>query len=268
MLKALAPVTTLLISWFAKFTEPSSSKLLNVLFIAFGVLLSSLGEVKFAWTGFLFQIIGTVAESSRLLLIQWLLRSGGATQPAPGAGDEEQQRQHQHDEAVGDSQQAESSASASSHREQGETYRDDQGSDFSIHKAKTGLHEAYPAQSADVQDEADASAVAAMSPLVLLYYYAPVCAALNLLTALTTEVPRFKKEDLDHVGIWMLVLNGAVAFCLNVSSVFLVSPHSLPHLSVSASPPSPIHSERQRPKDDMLTKGPCQQNNRSARPRP
>lgn len=230
MLKALAPVTTLLISWVAKFTDPSTRKLLNVLVIAFGVLLSSIGEVTFAWTGFLFQIIGTVAESSRLLLIQWLLVNPGASQPPGTAGDEEQQQQQRQ-------RQADARASldgGDDHREQpGSNYTDPEETGGKGPEGLDGLrthdgdaagaHDAYPQQlKKEAQDEADAGAVAAMSPLVLLYYYAPVCAALNCFTAFLTEVPHFKSEDLNRVGIGMLALNGGVAFLLNVSSVFLV----------------------------------------------
>lgn len=78
MLKAIAPVTTLLISWAAALSHPRLSTLFNILVIAAGVFLSSVGEVSFAWSGFLIHMFGTVAESSRLLLIQTLLKGGGS----------------------------------------------------------------------------------------------------------------------------------------------------------------------------------------------
>lgn len=78
MLKAIAPVTTLLISWAAALSRPRLSTLVNILVIAAGVFLSSAGEVSFAWSGFLIHMIGTIAESSRLLLIQTLLKGGGS----------------------------------------------------------------------------------------------------------------------------------------------------------------------------------------------
>lgn len=219
MLKALAPVTTLLISWFAKFTDPSTSKLVNVLVIACGVLLSSFGEVKFAWTGFLFQMIGTVAESSRLLLIQWLLvnSSAAARQQGTGADDEEQQLQT-------DDHRGQPSSGYTDPESEEDGGSGPEGLGLRTHDSNTSTaHDAYPQQlRKEAQDDADAGAVAAMSPLVLLYYYAPVCAVLNCLTALVTEVPNFKAEDLNRVGIGMLALNGGVAFLLNVSSVFLV----------------------------------------------
>jgi hypothetical protein len=64
-----------------------------------------------------------------------------------------------------------------------------------------------------------------MDPLVSLYYYAPVCAATNFLVALASEWPSFKWEDLARTGYGVLILNAAIAFMLNVSSVFLVSFH-------------------------------------------
>lgn len=62
-----------------------------------------------------------------------------------------------------------------------------------------------------------------MDPLVSLYYYAPVCAVMNLLVAVVTEIGRFEWADAATAGYGVLVLNAGVAFMLNVSSVFLVS---------------------------------------------
>ena len=61
-----------------------------------------------------------------------------------------------------------------------------------------------------------------MDPLVSLYYYAPVCAMMNILVALVVEVPAFDSNDLAKVGVFTLVGNAAVAFLLNVASVFLI----------------------------------------------
>jgi hypothetical protein len=61
-----------------------------------------------------------------------------------------------------------------------------------------------------------------MDPLVSLYYYAPVCAAINLFVAWAAEWQSFQWADVATAGVWMLVLNAFVAFLLNVSSVFLV----------------------------------------------
>ncbi|KFA62194.1 hypothetical protein S40285_01694 [Stachybotrys chlorohalonatus IBT 40285] len=61
-----------------------------------------------------------------------------------------------------------------------------------------------------------------MDPLVSLYYYAPVCAVMNLIVAIPTEIPKFMIEDLAKAGYGMLLLNAIVAFMLNIASVFLI----------------------------------------------
>ena len=61
-----------------------------------------------------------------------------------------------------------------------------------------------------------------MDPLVSLYYYAPVCAVMNFLVAAATEMSSFQMADVWRVGVVLLLLNAAVAFLLNVASVFLV----------------------------------------------
>lgn len=68
-----------------------------------------------------------------------------------------------------------------------------------------------------------AGAVQKMDPLVSLYYYAPVCAVMNMAVALVTEAFRFDFADLGRTGYGLLLLNAAVAFMLNVAGVFLVS---------------------------------------------
>lgn len=62
-----------------------------------------------------------------------------------------------------------------------------------------------------------------MDPLVSLYYYAPVCMVMNFLVAAATEAGEFGVADVWRVGVGVLVCNAAVAFLLNVASVFLVS---------------------------------------------
>lgn len=62
-----------------------------------------------------------------------------------------------------------------------------------------------------------------MDPLVSLYYFAPVCAVMNGLTALVLEVPGMRMQNIYDVGIFMLIANAMIAFLLNVSVVFLVS---------------------------------------------
>jgi len=60
-----------------------------------------------------------------------------------------------------------------------------------------------------------------MDPLVSLHYYAPVCAAINLLILPFTEgwAPF---EHLYRIGPVILITNAMVAFCLNVAAVFLI----------------------------------------------
>jgi hypothetical protein len=62
-----------------------------------------------------------------------------------------------------------------------------------------------------------------MDPLVSLYYFAPVCAVMNGVTALFLEVPTLTMDHIYNVGLWTLLANAVVAFLLNVSVVFLVS---------------------------------------------
>jgi hypothetical protein len=62
-----------------------------------------------------------------------------------------------------------------------------------------------------------------MDPLVSLYYFAPVCAVMNGVTALFLEVPKMTMGDIYNVGLLTLLANAMVAFMLNVSVVFLVS---------------------------------------------
>jgi drug/metabolite transporter (DMT)-like permease len=61
-----------------------------------------------------------------------------------------------------------------------------------------------------------------MDPLVSLYYYAPVCAVMNILIAGAAEAPTFDVGDIAKAGYGLLFLNAAVAFLLNVSGVFLI----------------------------------------------
>lgn len=62
-----------------------------------------------------------------------------------------------------------------------------------------------------------------MDPLVSLYYFAPICAVMNLFVALFVEVPKITLSDFDKVGYTTLFANACLAFALNVSVVFLVS---------------------------------------------
>ncbi|KAF9239860.1 TPT-domain-containing protein [Melanogaster broomeanus] len=62
-----------------------------------------------------------------------------------------------------------------------------------------------------------------MDPLVSLHYYAPVCAAINLLVLPFTEgLEPFYAIGAGKIGWGVLLSNAAVAFLLNVAAVFLV----------------------------------------------
>lgn len=65
-----------------------------------------------------------------------------------------------------------------------------------------------------------------MDPLVSLYYFAPACAIMNGMVALVVEVPKMTLQDVQNVGYFVLIINGVIAFLLNVSVVFLVSSSS------------------------------------------
>ena len=145
MLKATTPVAVLLASWAMGVSQPSLRVFLNVMVIVFGVVLASLGEIRFVMIGFLYQLGGIVFEAMRLTMVQRLLSSA----------------------------------------------------DFK------------------------------MDPLVSLYYFAPVCATMNLIVALLWEVPKVTMADINNVGYTMFILNGLCAFLLNVSVVFLVCCHAV-----------------------------------------
>lgn len=62
-----------------------------------------------------------------------------------------------------------------------------------------------------------------MDPLVSLYYFAPVCALMNICFSLIFEIPKITMAEVYHVGFSTFLLNATIAFALNVSAVFLVS---------------------------------------------
>ncbi|KAI0123095.1 triose-phosphate transporter [Xylariales sp. AK1849] len=140
MLKAAAPFSTLVIAWIWGQENPTSTVVLKILVIVFGVLLASAGEIHFSWMGFFYQMGGLVFESVRVVMIQALMSSSGMN----------------------------------------------------------------------------------MDPLVSLYFYAPVCAVMNLFVAWAAEWPIFQWSDIARTGFWMLFLNALIAFLLNVSSVLLI----------------------------------------------
>lgn len=74
MLKAFMPVATLIFSFFAGLEKPSYMEVYIVMIISVGVALTSAGESFFSWTGFTFQALGIVAEASRLVLVNVLMK--------------------------------------------------------------------------------------------------------------------------------------------------------------------------------------------------
>ena len=69
------PVATLLASWGIGTQKPNLRVLFNVSFIVLGVIIASIGEIKFVLVGFLFQVGGIVFESIRLVMVERLLSS-------------------------------------------------------------------------------------------------------------------------------------------------------------------------------------------------
>ena len=61
-----------------------------------------------------------------------------------------------------------------------------------------------------------------MDPLVSLYYFAPICAAMNFCVALVFELPRIHIAEVYAVGLWTFFANATLAFLLNIAVVFLV----------------------------------------------
>lgn len=141
----------LLASWCLGVSSPNVKVFLNVSIIVVGVVIASIGEIKFVWIGVIYQMGGIIFEALRLTMVQRLL----------------------------------------------------------------------------------SSAEFKMDPLVSVYYFAPVCALMNGLVALLWEVPKITMEEVYHVGIITIVLNGLCAFLLNVSVVLLVR-----HSAISVIPHS------------------------------
>ncbi|EQB55085.1 triose-phosphate transporter [Colletotrichum gloeosporioides Cg-14] len=140
MLKATTPVAVLLSGWALGVSQPNLKVFLNVSVIVVGVIIASMGEIKFVWIGVIYQIGGVIFEALRLTMVQRLLSSA----------------------------------------------------DFK------------------------------MDPLVSVYYFAPVCAVMNLAVALVWEIPKVSMEQVYNVGLFTFFLNGLCAFLLNVSVVFLI----------------------------------------------
>jgi drug/metabolite transporter (DMT)-like permease len=76
MLKATTAVAVILATWALGVEEPNMKTLYNVSFIVIGVMIASVGEIKFVMVGFLFQVGGIVFEAIRLTMVQALLSGG------------------------------------------------------------------------------------------------------------------------------------------------------------------------------------------------
>lgn len=77
MLKAFTPVSVLLFSVLAGLEKASFIEVNIVLIISVGVALTSIGELDFNMTGFLFQFFAVIFESSRLVLVGLFLKKLG-----------------------------------------------------------------------------------------------------------------------------------------------------------------------------------------------
>lgn len=75
MLKATMPVAVLITSWILAVAPINLKQLGNVSFIVIGVVIASVGEIKFDLTGFLWQAGGISFEATRLVMVQRLLSS-------------------------------------------------------------------------------------------------------------------------------------------------------------------------------------------------
>ncbi len=74
MLKAFTPVAVLIFSFFSGLEKTSQMELYIVLIICVGVALTSVGESYFSWIGFTFQSLGILAEASRLVMTNLLMK--------------------------------------------------------------------------------------------------------------------------------------------------------------------------------------------------
>ena len=74
MLKAFTPVAVLCFSFFAGLDKSSMMEVYIVAIICVGVALTSVGETFFSLTGFTFQSFAILAESSRLVMTNILLK--------------------------------------------------------------------------------------------------------------------------------------------------------------------------------------------------
>jgi drug/metabolite transporter (DMT)-like permease len=74
MLKASTPVFVLGLSVLLGLETSTFTELNLISIISLAVAITSIGELRFNWTGFTFQIVGVVTESARLVLTNMLLK--------------------------------------------------------------------------------------------------------------------------------------------------------------------------------------------------
>ncbi|KAL9040895.1 MAG: hypothetical protein Q9180_001632, partial [Flavoplaca navasiana] len=74
MLKGAAPIAVLLTLWAFGLESPTFFKIINLSIIVFGIGLTSLGEIRFEFVGFLLQIFALFFEAFRLAFTQKLLK--------------------------------------------------------------------------------------------------------------------------------------------------------------------------------------------------
>ncbi|KAH8918384.1 TPT-domain-containing protein [Atractiella rhizophila] len=77
MIKAITPIVVLLLSFAFSLKEPSKKLFTIICLISLGVGIASYGEIAFDMSGFLVQLLAIVIESSRLVLIQMMLKDTG-----------------------------------------------------------------------------------------------------------------------------------------------------------------------------------------------
>ncbi|KAI9184336.1 hypothetical protein H9P43_003389 [Blastocladiella emersonii ATCC 22665] len=73
MLKAKTPLATLILSSMFGLQKINNQLLVNICGVVVGVIIASYGEIMFDLTGFIFQELGIVFESARLVLMQKLM---------------------------------------------------------------------------------------------------------------------------------------------------------------------------------------------------
>lgn len=75
MLKAFTPVSVLIFSYITGLEKTSMYELYIVTVICIGVAMTSYGEIQFSLIGFTYQLVAIIAESTRLVLTNILLKS-------------------------------------------------------------------------------------------------------------------------------------------------------------------------------------------------